>query len=328
MSAPPISTTPDHHQLADAQPTPVETGLIGSDLRVSASSSNGSNGSGGLNNTFTGTGASYSLAWAQYDSDAHDLHGRLPDLQSGRHTASPLCQSRVQILSINVASDAAAPAWFFRSAGTNSSVGTVIYGSAIAELNTGSRTTISSSSSPIRWPAAISARRSRSLPTSAPTSGRHRPDYPGAGLGQPHRVAEQPAVHPQCGIRQRLVVRLERHRHRQQRHTMTRSNSQSIRNGTLVSGSAPVQIRRRQCAERPGRRDDRQRRQCRDSRLWRQHRHACRRVRFQWQSNRVLVRSVAPDVRPADAFRRRPDRADLRQYARRQRHHAIRHGHL
>ena len=58
--------------------TPVETGLIGSDLFVTSSFSNGPTG------FFTGTGASYELGWSQYNSATPDLYGRFPDFQPGR----------------------------------------------------------------------------------------------------------------------------------------------------------------------------------------------------------------------------------------------------
>ena len=103
--------------------SPVETGLIGDQLQIFASSSNGATG-GVLNSTFTGTGASYSLAWAQYDSAAQTYTADFQIFNPNGSTAS-LVETLFSLS--NVASFTAAPAWFFRNAGTDS-IGNVIYG--------------------------------------------------------------------------------------------------------------------------------------------------------------------------------------------------------
>ena len=126
-----VGTTGLNDPISISSLTPVETGLIGNDLELFAGSSNGSNGSGGLNSTFTGTGASYGLAWSQYDSATQTYTLDFQTFNPNGSTASPI----EQILDVgNVASFTAAPAWAFRNAGTDHN-GNVIYGAATAELN-------------------------------------------------------------------------------------------------------------------------------------------------------------------------------------------------
>jgi hypothetical protein len=108
----------------------VESNLIGADLQYFASFSDGSNGSGGLNNTFTGTGASYSLAWAQYNNGTYTV-----DFQTFSPGGTPVFDMPNQILDASgLASFTQAPAWYFRSAGGDPEHN-VIYASAIAQLN-------------------------------------------------------------------------------------------------------------------------------------------------------------------------------------------------
>ena len=115
---------------------PVESGLIGGDLQFLAAFTNGTsinNGATTLNSTFTGTGASYGLAWAQLNTGTDTYTGDFQIFNPDGSTAS----SVVQLFSVaNVGGPTAAPAWYFRNAGLNSS-GNVIYGAAIAELNAG-----------------------------------------------------------------------------------------------------------------------------------------------------------------------------------------------
>jgi hypothetical protein len=115
--------------------TPVETGLIGNDLVLFASIETNSSG------FFTGAGASYSLAWGQYDSgtDTYTADFQIfnPDGTTGAESGNPsgTTPSPIQIFSTgSVNGFTEAPAWFFRSDGTNSS-GAVVYGAAFAELN-------------------------------------------------------------------------------------------------------------------------------------------------------------------------------------------------
>ena len=120
---------------------PVETGLIGADLQYSAGYSNGSNGSGGVNSTFTGTGASYSLAWAQLSGTTYTADFQIfnPDGTTSPDATNPsgTTPTPIELFSVsNVTSAATAPAWFFRNFGTDAN-GNIIYASAIAELNAG-----------------------------------------------------------------------------------------------------------------------------------------------------------------------------------------------
>jgi len=102
----------------------VETGLIGQDLAFFTSFTNGSTG------IFSGTGATYSVAWGQYNSATQNYQVDFQLFNPNNTAAS----SVVQILNqTGVTSATAAPAWAFRSAGTIS--GTIIDASAIAMLN-------------------------------------------------------------------------------------------------------------------------------------------------------------------------------------------------
>jgi T5SS/PEP-CTERM-associated repeat protein len=104
--------------------TALETGLIGQDLAFFTSFTNGSTG------IFSGTGATYSVAWAQYNSATQNYSIDFQLFNPNNTTASPV----VQILNqTGVTSATAAPAWAFRSAGTIS--GTIVDASAIAMLN-------------------------------------------------------------------------------------------------------------------------------------------------------------------------------------------------
>ena len=122
-------------------PAAIETGLIGSDLTFYSGLTDGSNGSGGLNNTFTGTGTSYDLAWGQYNSTtdtytaSFQIFGPSGATTNASNPDAAAMSGAIQLINLTgVTSATAAPAWFFRNAGANSS-GTPLYGSAIAELN-------------------------------------------------------------------------------------------------------------------------------------------------------------------------------------------------
>jgi T5SS/PEP-CTERM-associated repeat protein len=105
--------------------TAMETGLIGQDLAFFTSFTNGSTG------IFSGTGATYSVAWAQYNSATQNYSIDFQLFNPNNTAAS----AATLILSMaGVSSATAAPAWAFRSAGSNSS-GTIIDASAIAMLN-------------------------------------------------------------------------------------------------------------------------------------------------------------------------------------------------
>src|SRR6185295_13426201 len=79
------------------------------------------------------TPATYGLAWGQYNSANTGSYS----INFQTFTPSGSTNSSVvQVLNVaGIAGASAAPAWFFRSAGTNSS-GTVLYGAAYAKLNT------------------------------------------------------------------------------------------------------------------------------------------------------------------------------------------------
>ena len=121
---------------------PIASGLIGSDL-VFFASANTPNG------LFTGAGASYSVAWGQYNSSATQTDGVAPHtytvdfqifnpdgttgVESGTNP-NGTTPSPVQLFSpVDVSSFAAAPAWFCAD-GTNLS-GTVVYGGAYEAIS-------------------------------------------------------------------------------------------------------------------------------------------------------------------------------------------------
>jgi hypothetical protein len=112
----------------------VESGLIGSDLQFFASVETGQG-----SNFFAGTGASYSLAWSQYNSanDTYTIDFQIFNA-SGATASNPdsdASSSVMPLLSLGgVTSFTDAPAWFFGRAGTDSS-GNNVYAAAIAEPN-------------------------------------------------------------------------------------------------------------------------------------------------------------------------------------------------
>ena len=130
-----VGTTGLNGPITINPPTAVETGLIGGDLEYFASFTNGSNATGGVRNTFTGPGASYSLAWAQYDSINHNYSVEFRLFNPNGTTASSLIQPADLQLS-NVASFTDAPAWDFRNAGIVDNSGDVGFGLAYAKPNT------------------------------------------------------------------------------------------------------------------------------------------------------------------------------------------------
>ena len=102
-----------------------ETGLIGSGLEYFSSFSN--NTTNGLFNNTGAAGASYGLAWGQYNSSTtQTVDGIAPqtvtaDFQLFTPSGTAEFANPIQLFSVNgLASENAAPAWFFRSAGSNS----------------------------------------------------------------------------------------------------------------------------------------------------------------------------------------------------------------
>ncbi len=117
--------------------TPVVSGLIATNLEYFTNLENSSTG------LFTGSGAAYSLAYGQYNTSTetytvnYDIFSPVGATTDASNPDLAL-DSSAQIVDVTgITGIAAAPAWFFRSAGSTvlSGVNTAIFGSVIAENN-------------------------------------------------------------------------------------------------------------------------------------------------------------------------------------------------
>ena len=117
--------------------TPVASGLIATNLEYFTNLENSSSG------LLTGAGAAYSLAYGQYNTstDTYTVNYDIfspPGATTDASNPDLALDSSAQIVDVTgIATIAAAPAWFFRSAGSTVLSGstTAIFGSAIAESN-------------------------------------------------------------------------------------------------------------------------------------------------------------------------------------------------
>ena len=137
-------------------PTALETGLVGPRPEFFTSFTN--NTTNGLFNNIGAAGASYGLAWAQYSSGTLTADFQIFAPDGTAEFANP-----IQIFNVSgLASENAAPAWFFRNAGSNSNpasfasgsisgttltvsgavTGTIAVGQTITGLGVASNTTI------------------------------------------------------------------------------------------------------------------------------------------------------------------------------------------
>jgi hypothetical protein len=126
-------------------PTAIESGLIGSGFEYDTSFTNNTTNNF-FNNNAGATGASYGLAWGQYNSSTtQTVDGIAPqtftaEFQLFTPAGAPEFATPITLFSAgNLSSETAAPAWYFRSAGsaTVNDVTTALYGSAISTLNVG-----------------------------------------------------------------------------------------------------------------------------------------------------------------------------------------------
>ena len=117
--------------------TPVASGLIATNLEYFTNLENSSSG------LLTGAGAAYSLAYGQYNTstDTYTVNYDIfspPGATTDASNPDLALDSSAQIVDVTgIATIAAAPAWYFRSAGSTVLSGstTAIFGSAIAESN-------------------------------------------------------------------------------------------------------------------------------------------------------------------------------------------------